>query len=457
MHRSSILYRPFSSIPYRVSPSPFYRSLLVLFLLGPILSSQAQGLRPRKVPKETQRKIDRIEAMSVPRLVKVFTEPEEVYRIPDHTVVGHHKAYNWGIAMNMLWQKMDEARPHLYELLDHHLATARFRALETLDRHDEDLTPIRGKLFKLMEDRDHRVRWKAIQTLRHLDDARTEARMLDRIKELVKKRKKDENEVNELRTLVVSVCHRPHDADKIIAALIPLMDNPKAETRLVQQAISRTRLLRVSNTYPRKSPKTVGPDLLECYWGILQRTDNYYLTNAACNGFFNFDSLAFPYLIRTAEIPHPNGRMAMTGQLFVHRQYKLSEHWDLIESLLTDKNSQVRKHTYQLLPQNAPESDLVKILDWGVHLLDDPDPEVRNTGGTYLIKQLVPIREEKRNGIRAQCKSDPTKALLEFMDKDKRSLETVVLHLSYSLHTQWDRNKEEDQEAARQYLRDYYP
>ena len=201
----------------------------------------------------------------------------------------------------------------------------------------------------------------------------------------------------------------------------------------------------------------MGKDLLECYWRILQRTDNSYLANAACYGFFNFDSLAFPYLKRAAEIPHANGRMTMTGQLFVHDQFVLAEHWDLIESLLNDDSSQVREHTFRLLPQNAPEPDLVKILDWGVRFLDDPNAETRNTGCTYLVRQLISIPEDRRNPIRTQCFRDPVDALLRIMEKEKRSLETVVLHLSYSLHNRWDRNKEEDQEAAREYLRNYYP
>ena len=421
------------------------------------LTAQAQTLRPLKVPKETQRKIDRIKAMSVERLVKIYTEPEEQYRIPDHTVVGHHMISNWGIAMSLLWEKMDEARPHLYKLLGHHNPKARLRALETLDRHDEDLTPIRGKLLKLMDDKDLHVRWKAIQTLRHLDDAHTEGKLLARIKELIKKKKRDEYEINELQTLMVSVCHKPHDQDRIIATLIPLMDHPKTEVRLVQQAISRTRLLRVSNTYERKGPRTVGTDLLECYWRILQRTDNYNLANAACSGFFNFDSLAFPYLQRAPEIPHPTGRMAMTGQLFVHHQFDLAEQWGLIESLLTDDSSQVREYTYRMFTKNAPEADLIKIIDWGVRFLQDRDPDVRNTGCAYLVKQLVSIPEHKRLTIREQCRQDPIQALLDIMEKEKRALETVVLHLSYSLQKRWDRKKAGDQAAARQYLQEYYP
>ena len=146
--------------------------------------------------------------------------------------------------MNLLWEKMDEARPLLYKLLNHPNPKARQRVLQTLDRNDEDLTPIRATLLKLMNDQDAHVRWKAIQLLRHLDDARTESRLLERIESLVKKRKRDENEANELQILMVSVCNRPHNEDKIIATLIPLMDNPKAEVWVVQQAISRTRLLR---------------------------------------------------------------------------------------------------------------------------------------------------------------------------------------------------------------------
>lgn len=363
-----------------------------------------------------------MDKQSVAEWVQALQAPDEIFRIPDQTVVGHHKVSKWSHAQQRLIQHLDEARPLLEPLLYSPDPFVKVNALEVFRRDKpERLRKLQGQVIKLLDDPAPRVRIFASHVLSNLNTERAENALLKRLDGLMKGDPKNMYLASERVTTVSALCAHVKNVRKVMPPVAAAITNGRMQESTVWQCIQHSKQL---NRHPDS-----GEGMYAAYWKVMTKTKSDRLAGIAAGGMDSQDARSLPYLLRLNEIRLDGARAEMVRGLMEHREFKEAEHLELVEGFFTDSHDWVRHNAVNGLRRMEEDTAFASLLDHAMRLVSDESLTVRVVATRKLCDLLCYLPAEKRARIRPLLKED----LGEVMAKALRD-ESLAPNVVYQTH-----------------------
>ncbi|MFC2172049.1 hypothetical protein ACFLU6_05390 [Acidobacteriota bacterium] len=137
-----------------------------------------------------------------------------------------------------------------------------------------------------------------------------------------------------IRTIVESLCKKPLSEDKVIPALVRLIDESQFNYRVISTAIGESK--------PLSRSKAQGTALLARYWHVLSTTQNERLILAVSYAMNEDDDRILTFLRKARDIDNPRARGYAAAALVSNHGFDLQREARLIKKLLKDRSRWVR-------------------------------------------------------------------------------------------------------------------
>ena len=313
----------------------FAIAIVAAILVGHVLPSLAQV--GRRSNQDEPPELTALNDKSVKELVAVLSQPEKQIRVPDNTAAQSHTVSMWDRASRLLASKLEQARPMLVEMLDSETAATRANAIKVLLADNaKNLNDLRPRLIKLLSDSSRAVRIACARILPKIKNEGVENELLEALSRAHSERPRSGECDSEIRTIVSALCHGPLQKEKVVEALLDVLDESNSSRTVVWTTIQASTNLSRSEQF--------GNDLLERYWQILKTTNDDSLPYIVTGAMLDNDERTLDYLRKVESITNPQARGYAAAELLSHSGFDPEQETELFESLLHDQSPWVRNN-----------------------------------------------------------------------------------------------------------------
>ena len=305
-----------------------------------------------------------------------------------------------------------EARPLLLPMLNSEHADIRLNALEVLLADGrEHLEPTRQKFIELTLDSDQRVRMISFQILFKVKDVTAENALLAALARAETTGQSGESNDKEICAAVQALCWSPVDAEKVISAVTPLIDEQRSSVAVVWNTMQ-------SSSGLGRSAIT-GGRLIARYWSVLSTTANESLPYIATGAMDDNDDRTLEYLRKFAEIANPKARGHAAGKLVRHTKFDPKREQVVMQQLLSDQSPWVRLQTIGNLCERKSGTDCSWLVQTAMNLARiDPDKAVVKNAVEGVFDALGNASREDRSLIWLDAKLNLANFMIQRLDND---------------------------------------
>lgn len=349
--------------------------------------------------------LERMRGAPLNEVLEVFTGKDYLVQVPGNPrgVVQTKSVSVIDVASSALAARIEETREPLLKLLESESHRVRARVLGVLARDDlARLAALKPKVVPMLKDHLREVRRNAVELLAKVKDEPVEialVEMLGRRDPVIG----SGDEFSEISRAIEILCNKPVSEDRVVLALIPWLDESKANSWVVNNTI------RATAPFSRSGPHAAR--LMECFWQILRTTGDDVLQMSVTRSWERDHPLSLAYLRRVGEITDGSARSKAAGALMHHAGFDPHKEMAVIESLLADPDAKVRAAAVSGLchqPKLAIGFRVAKALPF---MASDPSAEVRNAAAQAILVKLTDLPAAEADALLV----DPSLALAERM------------------------------------------
>lgn len=380
----------------------------VFFVLIMLSSLSLAQVRIRPSHAEPQELVSLKDA-SVKELLAILSRPDKQIRVSDDTAARSHRISLWDRARSLLAPHLDEARPLLFEMLSGETADTRANALGVLTMDQtENLEHMRVTFVTLLADPSRRVRIASGLILRKVKDAEVENALLAALAKADAERPRSAAADEEIRILVQAICTTPLSDEKVIPALVRLLDESHSSRIIVWTTLQASAPLSKSERF--------GKELISQYWHILSTTEDDSLPYVATGAMQDSDKISLAYLRMAASIANSKARGYAAAELVSHTGFDPVSEKKLFNRLLRDKSPWVRRCVISSLCMRAAGINPRFQVSTAVRMcVEDSDESVKQRAlqGVFDVLYRAP-KDMKTDILRDQKCSVPKTMMTAF-------------------------------------------
>ena len=374
-----------------------------------------------------------LEDKSAKELVAILLQPEIQVRVPDNSRAQSHMVSLWDRAVSLLMTKLDEARPLLVELLNEESVDARVNAIRVLLNDDgKNLEDLRPRFLELLADPAPSVRILSARILPKIKNKEVETALLDALTNLHAKRSSSTVD-SEIRVIVSALCTGPLEKEKVVKALLGILDESRSSRTVVWTTIQASTQLSRSKRY--------GADLVVRYWHILSTTEDDSLPYIVTGAMQDDDERTLPLLRKIESIANAKARGYAAAELVAHSGFDPQSEKALFKKLLNDASPWVRTNVIASLCTRI--KGLTPKLKISIALklfADDLDGGVKERALVGVFDVLHRTPKDARSDLLTDPElSIPTKMVNALGEK---SLQSVIIYQTGHLaEVKWQANE----------------
>lgn len=371
-----------------------YRTLLpiLVFLIATmILPGLSLGQRPdlrdsdsyRKVNKEAFEELERIKQSSARELTEMLSRPQAFITFHNNTVSGRSQVSVWWTVIDILAGRQDEARPFLKKMLASENASTRQNALFVLQKDEgENLVKLKNPLLRILDDSIVHLRAIAYRTLGKIGRKDIENRLLNDLATLQDLPPKTPESArilqHEMESIVQGLCTTPVQKEKVVRALISILDDPDSGQSLISVTIAQSeKLSRIQG---------IGDGLIAAFWRVIQNRSDCQVAFGVTNILQQKDPRPLPWLLQAAELKDTMARHELCGELLRNDHFEVVPHQDLLRQILADQNYIVRFEAMRYLHYISGKDNSIAALRIGLARLKvEPNLNIKTEAIVSLI------------------------------------------------------------------------